>query len=649
MTSIKAVWHKGRERLHPRQWPLVLSLVLYFLYYVVGVFLDLAYFVTADRAGGVGTEVLRSRQLCTLGDHFGCGNFAVVFAPIFGVILAMQGFAYLHEGQPAGRRRFWNVTGENVLLFLFSTLSMRLLGLLVALCMHVASMGLLLTTLYQTFREFCLFLGICGLTTLAMMLCGNLLMGLLVTGFLMTAEFLTRILMHELRLYFYWTAYSLTDGWDLRVLSSPFYYYTMGQNAFGDLRAAYYDYDYGVEMTLPRVREYVQLSIGWDLCGLLLALGLLLLAYWVYRRRPKDAAGRVVVFRPVQIGLKLAVSVLGGLCTGYFVYHMLGGHRGRMEILITLGMVALMAFLLGCFMEKIYGTGFFRRARELPFCVLLALLAFSYYCFDLSGYNHYVPKREKLVAAQLFLDNSDPGSVNDGYASVNGACLEPDIYLSLRAEETDAGVTDAVLQLAKIGMQYTGALDSDLEEGYPVSVLYTLKNGDEKTRSFVLPPDIEPGLMDAVFGSDSYHEDTWQLEGYPFEEGHSEYTKLCYRENDEEDNVGEASIQGSTALLEAFREAYRKDMQQYSFSFARDNRVIGKVVLRGEQAPEDAYPDAVRFGYQGSLEDFRRDYEKRSNIWTDDKIYRSFYNLSYEVYPSYSNTIAFLKENGLYR
>ncbi len=90
-------------------------------------------------------------------------------------------------------------------------------------------------------------------------------------------------------------------------------------------------------------------------------------------------------------------------------------------------------------------------------------------------------------------------------------------------------------------------------------------------------------------------------------------------------------------------------MQQYSFSFARDNRVIGKVVLRGEQAPEDAYPDAVRFGYQGSLEDFRRDYEKRSNIWTDDKIYRSFYNLSYEVYPSYSNTIAFLKENGLYR
>ncbi len=293
MTSIKTLWHKGRERLRPRQWPLVLSLVLYFLYYVVGVFLALSGLVSANRAEGISAEVLRFRQLSVLGDHFGCGNFAAVFAPIFGVILAMQGFAYLHEGQPAGRRNFWNVTRENILLFLFSTLSMRFLGLLVALCMmQDMSLGLLLTTLYQAFREFVFFLGICGLTTLAMMLCGNLLMGLLVTGFLMTAEFLTRILIHKLRLYFCWTAYSLTDGWELRVLSSPFYYYNMGLNAFGNLRADYYVYNYGVEMTLPRVREYVQLSIGWDLCGLLLALGFLLLAYWVYRRRPKDAAGQ---------------------------------------------------------------------------------------------------------------------------------------------------------------------------------------------------------------------------------------------------------------------------------------------------------------------------------------------------------------------
>lgn len=658
MTFIRSSWHKLRERIRKRQWPLAVALVLYFLHHVVGTFLALSGLGTSGRGAGVSAEVMRSRQLSVLSDHFGCGNFAAVFAVILGVILAMQGFAYLddrqqaalYEGRPGGRRKcFLTVNGSSILIFLFSTLSMKLLGLLLALCMHVMSPGLLLTALYQSFREFCIFLGIYGLTTLAMMLCGNLMMAFLVTIFLMTAEFVLRILLRELRLAFFWTAYSLSDGQGLSVLSSPLYYYTMGQNAFWDIRVL--ADEYGLEMTVERVRQYVELTIGWDLCELLLALLFLLLAYLLYRMRPDEAANRAVVFRPARIGLKLAVAVLGGLGAGYYVYHMLGAQRGGTEIRISLGMVALIAFLLACLMEGIYGKGLrhsFRHARELLACVFLALLSFSYYCFDLSGYNHYVPKRDKVAAAQLFLENVSRDSVNDGYASVNGACLDQDIYLSLRAEKTASAVTNAVLQLARIGMQYTGDPSSDLDAGYRVSVLYTMKNGDEKARSFVLPPDIDAGLMDAVIGSESYHEDTWQFEGYPFEEGHSEYTALCYYVDYNDVFDGGTSIRGTEDLLEEFREVYRKDMQQYSFSFARDNYVAGKIVLRGEQAPDDAYSDSVLRGYQGSLEDFRKDYVNRSSIWTDNNIYRSFYNISYEVYPSYSNTIAFLKKYGLY-
>ncbi len=658
MTFIKSSWHKLRERIRKRQWPLTVALVLYFLHHVVGTFLNLSGLTTGGRGSGVSAEVMRSRQLSVLSDHFGCGNLALIFAPLLGVILAMQGFSYLndrqqaalYEAQPLGKRRqFLAVNGSSILIFLFSSFSMKLLGLLLALCMHVMSPGLLLTALYQGFLEFSVFLGTYGLTTLAMMLCGDGLMALLLTIFLMTAEFVAKILMRELRLAFFWTSYYLVDDPSIRVWSSPFYYYTMGQNAFWDIRVL--ANEYGLEMTMERVRLYVELTIGWDLCTLLLALLFLLLAYLAYRKRAAAAAGCPVVFRSAQIALKLAVTTLGGLGTGYFVYHMLGTHRGWKEIWISLGMVVLIAFLLGCLMEGIYSKELrcaFRHVWELLACVLLALLAFSYYCLDLSGYNHYVPKRNKVAAAQLFRENDHKESINDGYASVNGTCLDTDVYLSLRSEKTDEAVTDAVLQLAKIGMQYTGDPASDLDKGYRVSVLYTMKNGDEKARSFVLPQDVDAGLMDTVFGSDSYHEDTWQFEGYPFEEGHSEYTILCYYADDNDADAGNTSIRGTETLLEEFREAYRKDMQQYSFSFARDNSIVGKIVLRGEQAPDDAYPDSVLRGYQGSLEDFRKDYVNRSSIWTDNNIYRSFYNINYEVYSSYTNTIAFLKKYDLY-
>ena len=651
MTSKTSLRHKLQKLLRERQWPLALGLLLYFLHHVVGVFLSLSGIGTAGRADDISDAVLQSRKLGVLSDLFGCGNLATVFAVILGVVLAVQGFAHLndrrridlYDDEPAERRRhFLAVIGGSVLIFLLCSYSMKLLGLFAAFCMRAMSPGLLLTALYQGFRDFCLFLGIYGLTTLAMMFCGNVLTALLSTGVLMTAEFVARLLRNELRSVFYQTAYDLGNGGGLRVLSSPLYYYTMGQDAFSDTRVIFDSYGY--EMTMERVWQYVRLSLGWDLLGVLLALGFLLLAYLAYRKRPREAAGCSVLFRPVQIALKLTVSVLGGLCTGCFVYHYLGSYRGRQEILITLLMIALLAFLLGCLMEVIYNRrlrAVFRHARELMPCILLALLAFSYYSFDLSGYDRYVPKKEELLSAQLFLDDGSHASETGGY-------LDQAAYIRQASEEADDEVTDAVLQIARTGMQYTRTLDANLDEGCRVNVLYTLKNGKQRTRSFVVPMDIDAGLMDTVIGSDSYRRAAWQLSGYPFEAGHGAYTKLCYYVDYDNAYNGDRCIQGSDTLLAEFREAYEKDMQQYSFSFARENYAIGRIALKGDQAPKDAYPGSVKMGYAGSYAEFEKDYKNRSGVWRDDCIHYSGYTIYYEVYPSYTNTIAFLEKYGLY-
>ena len=65
-------------------------------------------------------------------------------------------------------------------------------------------------------------------------------------------------------------------------------------------------------------------------------------------------------------------------------------------------------------------------------------------------------------------------------------------------------------------------------------------------------------------------------------------------------------------MYEEFRKAYTRDLEQYSYSFARQNRPVGSV---GISLTRDS---------------------KRDDIPA----------VSYSIYPSYSRTIDFLKNNG---
>lgn len=385
MSSEKAAWHKLRELLYRYRRTLVLGMILYFLHDVADVFWEMSAVTSSGRHDGVSAELMLTRKLGVLSDLFGCGNIMAVLAALLGLILAVQSFSYLHtrretelyEVQSGGnRRQFLGRIGEGVLIFFLISLPMKLLGMLVALWLQAMSPGLLLTALYQEWRDFTLFFGIYGLTTLAMTLCGDTFMALLLTGFLLTAELVFRLLQNRLRALFGLTGYIQEGDEYFRVLSSPLYYFNVGLNKFWEIREVHDRFGY--VMTPERVLQYVQVSLGWDLCTLLLTLICLLSAYLAYRKRPEAAAGSMVLFRPVRLLLKLAVAFLGALAAGCFVYAKLGSHRSMTELLLTLAAMALTAIFLGNRMDVICSTKQ-RNAREWILCVLPALLVFAWY------------------------------------------------------------------------------------------------------------------------------------------------------------------------------------------------------------------------------------------------------------------------------
>ncbi len=654
MMSKNSSFHKLTELFRNRIWPLAVGLLLYFMYQVVGVFLVLSSLLTNSRLSGASSAVLHSRKLCAMSELFGYSSAGPLLAAILAVILAVQGFSYLddrrqidfYESQPIGRRRhFLDTILGSLLIYVFSSTLMKGLGLLAAACMQAIHPGILLTAVYQAFRELCFFLGIYGLASLAMLLCGNVFIALLGTGFFLSAEFMLRLLQQYLREAFFKTVYVMEgDSW-LRLLSSPVYYYMRGTGAFSDTITMYNGYGY--EMTVERAARYLRLAFPWDLRCLGLAVIFLLLTYLAYTKRPNEAAGCALVFRPVQILVKLSAAVLGGLCTGAFVYSLMGSSTGQMEIAVTFLMILLVTFLLCCLMEIIYAFRFraaLQHARELIPCLLLALLAFSYYCFDLSGYDRYVPRASDIVSARLFFDGDNAVGADGGYVSREHRLLG-------MTEESSPEVIEAVREIARQSMQYT-CDDADYGESFYMNVLYTLKNGRRVARSFRVPEDIDAALMDTVIGSDAYHQETWQLDGYPFETGHGGYARLAYTVDYTDADGSQPTIEAGDALLQEFKEAYAKDEAQYSYSFAHENFAIGQVVLYGDQTPEDAYLQSRQAGYSGSLEDFRKAYARRNDfsLYSEDQPIRcSSYSLSYEVYDSYRNTIAFLKKHDLFR
>ena len=142
-------------------------------------------------------------------------------------------------------------------------------------------------------------------------------------------------------------------------------------------------------------------------------------------------------------------------------------------------------------------------------------------------------------------------------------------------------------------------------------VLYRMKNGEKISRAFMIPSRIDPAMMDAVTGTEEYREGTSNIYHDKYmREALSESAKIQLSYTNGSDFLSGPFI--GLNDYEEFRKAYTLDLEQYSYSFARQNRPVGSL------------------GISASMISGRDDIPA----------------VSYSVYPSYSHTIAFLKKKG---
>ena len=247
---------------------------------------------------------------------------------ILAAVIGMQGFSYLYDRRkvdmyhsvPVSKdRRFAVVYLNGIIIYLAANLSGMILGAVIATAQGAVNMDVLANAGLAFVWHLFLFLAVYHMMILAVMLTGN--------RFVTVCVFLTFVL-YDLclqgqigtlkRIFFEtYSEYYLSTNPKLSVLYDCMIHIWDIKNAKDAAVAA--------AIAMPIVAKWI-----------LIAVMFLLLAYYAYKKRPSEAAGRAMAFPFTEPVFKVAVAIPVAFMVGGMVYDM----SYQNEMLQVAGMLA---------------------------------------------------------------------------------------------------------------------------------------------------------------------------------------------------------------------------------------------------------------------------------------------------------------------
>jgi hypothetical protein len=580
MTSGNTFWTDiavaQREHFKRRLWPFALTVLVYFLYYVVALSLVLTSYVTDS--GGIALAERKDRMMEAAAGMIGPNVYIVVATLAVAAVLSLQGFSWMHsrrtvdfyESHPVGRsRRFAQVCVNSFIIFLVSYAASLIIGILICRGFGIYGGEITRAVFEGSIKAFALFFSTYFIGVLAATLTGNVLISVLAMGVLMGYEALLLIVVD-----FYTDAFLTTvvdDGYSMYF--SPIYYYVMD----------------GIWKPVAAM--------------LLLGLGCAAAAFFCYHIRKNEAAGRAVVFRPVQTVVKIAISVIGGL-VAWIVFKSSG------STVLSLAFMCFFIVVVGCIIQIIYDADFkalFRHGWELAVAAAISLAVILGMKYDVMGYDRWMPEPEAVKDAAVHFTSNNWAYIVDEKGFVQGS--REYAFKNMNIKDTEA-----VIELARKGLEHTmgGAVTEEGDVEYTGGtteylVEYNMKSGRQVKRRYWLPYELYPELMERVTSEEGFRQGIFQVYHDEYIREHAFEFEVWYDNGQETKNPDGRQL--SPDFYEKFREAYLADLPQYSYKLDRGELPVGSLVLHDTNRYNEVY---------------------------------------YPVYECFGNTINVLKEAGCY-
>lgn len=471
------------------------------------------------------------------------------------------------------------------------------------------------------------------------MIIAIMLTGTIITSFLGFAALnaiypLYSFLIHYLKGYSYVTMYTSTALTEKVPYFSPF-------SAIAEYVTRFFD---GNERKFESGKD-----IAIYLCfSFIVGLVCLCVAYYLYKIRKSEAAGKAISFNVAKPYIRMPLAVLGGLIGAVFACTSTNKFFSVwIYIWLVFGIV-----LVHMICQVIFESDFkaiCKNVVQMVICIAAGLIIVGSIAVDLFGYDKYIPDREKIVSATVALRgiDTDLGCVEiadiDSEGRVTTFYTETDRRLKKHMFTSDEMI-DLVYELNKLGLSYvdkmkenrnnnepflykavadavlvgedpeiTGSIPvssvevsddlDDYREEFSFSVMYTMKNGREVARNYTVSKGDAMELISKVYEKKEYkraHFDIYDI-----------YETGAINNIDVMDTFSERQMSVLGNEVENFMKIYLSELENTRLEDIKE-LPIAIVTPRMK----------TKYNYFESLS-------------------------GYYIYPSYKNTLAFLEEHNV--
>lgn len=611
-----------------RLWLISLFTLISFLSYVVFFWFSVYDHGYQPDASDVGyARILADQLRTTVTFWLSYQGFSTIIACIYGFMLGVTSFNYLYKSKTVDfyfsmpkkkMAYFCEVCVNSVLIYTIVSAASYFVSTLIAKAVGAPVDGALLGVIVDGYlANFFLFLSVYAICILAQTLCGHTFIAILLSGYFLVIELAIRGTIGSLASVCFQTAdlygrYFLGHN-ILPVLTSPLY------NIFTAQGASLYVKD------------------------ALIAAVAFVLAYISYKHYKGEFAGKAVVYKGVRYLVKISLSCLAAIWIAYFFLEL-----SEQVIYSTAGMVfAVLGALLGAAIisgisEIVFAfdiRAMFKRFWQIPIFAVAGLILIFSFSYDWYGYDSFVPDAKKVKDCAMALSR---GEASSQYI-INGDTYENSDAVGYAEEYMHLPYSKEMQEIAAVGMERKSAWKNMLKASkgdtnyvaenvysnydYDVIILYRMKNGKTYRRRITVPCDMDKATLNAVLGSDEYKQVSFTLNTMDDLRNITDgYNCLEFYDSTNKDISDES--------VDAFFAAYQKDLQHWNFSVATDNLILGEVYYTKRKLLSASEMAALSYGEYS-------DYMMDENECV-------LFSQGFPVYESFTNTIAYLEENGLY-
>lgn len=611
MISKNSFWASLKENNKRRIWVIVLAAFSYiiafpsFLALIISSEKNSLSYMISEYGEQVGNQKVIEYIVTQMKSMLGVGSWMLLVMVIaLAVVSAIQGYSYLYHknkidfylAMPVKKSsRFFHIWLNGILVYLIpSFLSLCICYLIVA-GNHALTGELIRDSLANYAVLLLVYLGCYHMTMLAVMMTGHVLITCLGTGVFFLYELIVRMMIQSYQQMFFIHYSYYSEDITNRILFSPIFMYVRFTDAYSETDGKVLD---------PILQLIVFAGV------------LFLLAYLCYRKRPAEAAGRAMAFHLPEPIIKILIAVPCALIIGEIAgsiagYNPLYEQGSAATVLVVM---AVAVIFICCLMQVLYEfdiKGILHRKADILISAVLTVLIFLGFRYDVTGYDTYIPKAEKVENAVLYPSDYDMDDVLtdnlDGYVGWS-EYLTDNLYL------TDIGTLNELMkQSIALTQRYDNKNDMYLDESV--------------------------NLVNARVA--------WRMQN----------KKVVYRQmqlnmNDEETIALLSELMDSEDFVST---VYEKQAERICALLQKDDPAveISSTVETNDVVEEKLPTEQIRTFLSCYMEDLKETtYQERRSLVPSQLVRirisnetHSFYK-TYYIYPVYERCMNFLKENG---